>query len=179
MPTARSAAGTTIGSPRWTENSDGASATWRIGGSSPESWPSGIRAAKEDRTEDVATVGDLRFLHGDPGASHLLIDPATGDLTAIIDWADLQVGDPAWELSMASAWANPEAPAGSAGSHRAWIFARLLEGYEPTSEVRDRLEALGPLYHCMRLAWVARWSDERGLETAPTLRRLTEVASSL
>lgn len=138
-----------------------------------------IRAAQEDHTQGLEAVDDLRFLHGDPGASHLLVDPATGDLTAIIDWADLQVGDPAWELSMASAWAVAEAPEGSEGSRRSWIFARLLEAYEPGRDLGDRLEALGPLYHCMRLAWITRWSDERNLEIAPILRRLNEVASNL
>lgn len=43
----------------------------------------------------------LAFCHNDLGAEHLLVDPDTGALTGVIDWADAAVADPARDLAMA------------------------------------------------------------------------------
>ncbi|MGI8857821.1 MAG: phosphotransferase family protein [Thermomicrobiales bacterium] len=38
------------------------------------------------------------LLHRDLGGDHLLLDPRTGDLAAVIDWGDLAIGDPAQDF---------------------------------------------------------------------------------
>jgi aminoglycoside phosphotransferase (APT) family kinase protein len=40
------------------------------------------------------------FSHMDLGIEHVLVDPATGAVTGIIDWTDAAVGDPAYDLGL-------------------------------------------------------------------------------
>jgi aminoglycoside phosphotransferase (APT) family kinase protein len=44
--------------------------------------------------EPPALVVGKRVVHNDICADHVLVDPATGRLTGLIDWADMMVGDP-------------------------------------------------------------------------------------
>ncbi|MDQ2786468.1 MAG: phosphotransferase [Chloroflexota bacterium] len=45
------------------------------------------------------------LLHRDLGGDHLLRDPHTGDLTAVIDWGDVSIGDPAQDFcGLPAAW---------------------------------------------------------------------------
>lgn len=63
--------------------------------------------------------GPPRMLHADLAAEHILMDPATGRLTGLIDWSDASLGDPANDfVGVAAAW-------GREGLERA------LEGYGP------------------------------------------------
>jgi aminoglycoside phosphotransferase (APT) family kinase protein len=48
-------------------------------------------------------AGPLRLLHHDLAAEHILVDPETGNLTGVIDWSDVALGDPA--LDFAGLWA--------------------------------------------------------------------------
>ena len=38
--------------------------------------------------------------HNDLGTEHLLVDPATGTITGIIDWGDAAITDPAYDLAL-------------------------------------------------------------------------------
>jgi aminoglycoside phosphotransferase (APT) family kinase protein len=42
----------------------------------------------------------LTFCHNDLGSEHLLVDPETGTLTGVIDWADAAITDPAHDLAL-------------------------------------------------------------------------------
>ncbi len=45
------------------------------------------------------------LLHRDLGGDHLLLDPRTGDLTGVIDWGDISIGDPAQDFcGLPAAW---------------------------------------------------------------------------
>ncbi|MHA6629514.1 phosphotransferase family protein [Pseudonocardia sichuanensis] len=44
--------------------------------------------------------GDAVFSHNDLGAEHVLVDPATGAVTGVIDWADAAVTDPALDFGL-------------------------------------------------------------------------------
>ncbi len=45
------------------------------------------------------------LLHRDLGGEHLLLDPQTGNLTAVIDWGDVSIGDPAQDFcGLPTAW---------------------------------------------------------------------------
>jgi len=45
------------------------------------------------------------LLHRDLGGEHLLLDPLTGDLAAVIDWGDASIGDPAQDFcGLPAAW---------------------------------------------------------------------------
>jgi aminoglycoside phosphotransferase (APT) family kinase protein len=49
-------------------------------------------------TEAFADV-PLRFTHNDLGIEHVLVDPAAGRVTGIIDWSDAAVADPAADFA--------------------------------------------------------------------------------
>ncbi len=77
------------------------------------------------------------LLHRDLGGDHLLLDPHTGDLTAVIDWGDVSIGDPAQDFC---------------GLPAAWLPA-LLASYGRTVDATfaDRVafyRSLGP-YHSL------------------------------
>lgn len=48
-----------------------------------------------------APFGDVRpaFTHNDLGIEHVLVDPATGRVTGVIDWSDAAVADPAADFA--------------------------------------------------------------------------------
>jgi aminoglycoside phosphotransferase (APT) family kinase protein len=39
------------------------------------------------------------ILHGDLAMSHFLVDPPTGHVTGILDWADAIIGDPLYDVA--------------------------------------------------------------------------------
>lgn len=73
------------------------------------------------------------LIHADLEAEHLLIDPATGGLTAVLDWSDLGLGDPARDL-------------GGVWTHFGYEFLDiLLEAYGPGADpdLAERTRFLG------------------------------------
>lgn len=48
--------------------------------------------------DDSGYAGPLRFVHGDFRHGNILVDPATGRLTGVIDWGNAAVGDPALDF---------------------------------------------------------------------------------
>jgi len=50
------------------------------------------------------------LVHGDLYVRHLIVDDAN-ELTGVIDWGDLHVGDPAIDLAVLASWVPPEARA--------------------------------------------------------------------
>ena len=49
----------------------------------------------------------MRLLHGDPGIHNFCADPASGRITALLDWEDVLVGDPLFEVAMVATF-QPE-----------------------------------------------------------------------
>ncbi|GAA1889566.1 phosphotransferase family protein [Asanoa iriomotensis] len=45
-------------------------------------------------------VEDVVFSHNDLGVEHVLVDPASGAVTGIIDWSDAAFADPAYDLGL-------------------------------------------------------------------------------
>lgn len=73
----------------------------------------------------------MRLLHGDPGTHNVCFDPATRRPTTILDWEDAMVGDPLFDLALASSF------------HPARRFPALLQGYGLAPTVaEERLIAL-------------------------------------
>lgn len=57
---------------------------------------------------DVPVRPDTRVLaHADLKGEHLLFDEMAGRLTAVIDWADLSLSDPAVDLGYLAIWLGP------------------------------------------------------------------------
>jgi aminoglycoside phosphotransferase (APT) family kinase protein len=83
------------------------------------------------------------FSHHDLGIEHVLVDPATGTVTGVIDWADAAIVDPAFDFGLVLRDLGPDAldaaltrypsGAGVAGlRERALFYARcsVLEDLE-------------------------------------------------
>lgn len=91
----------------------------------------------------------------------LLADPATGDLTGIVDWSDAILGDPARDFVPLVVW-------------RGWAFAEeVLRSYPGPvdSEFRERL-----LYSARVLALL--WPGEMPGQAADLIRRTLWVRNA-
>ena len=71
-----------------------------------------------ERPPDGAGVTPV-LVHGDLAAEHILIDPDAGDITGVIDWSELAVGDPAIDVAGLCHW-------GGTG-----LAAAVLSHYQP------------------------------------------------
>lgn len=111
----------------------------------------------------IADVAQGSVLHGDFSFWHALVDPGSGNVTALIDWADAQVGDPLWDTIVFGSW-EPR------------LIGPLLAGYEPDEAFRERLDALFDFYRAFRHMWGYRAGLEDGWDESlrlPILRSLT------
>ncbi len=115
-----------------------------------------IRAAMRDA--GGLDTPKVVWCHGDLQADHVLVDPATDRVTAIIDWADQGAGDFGWDIAVLSI------------DDEAWLGA-ALDGYGATAEDRGALDALVPLYTVVRLLGEAYWLAEHGYSYADSLGR--------
>jgi aminoglycoside phosphotransferase (APT) family kinase protein len=103
------------------------------------------------------------WCHGDLQPDHVLVDPATDRVTAIIDWADNGAGDFVWDFAVLTLDGAP--------------LDDLLDGNGATRAQRTALDALLPLYSVVRLAGEAGWLAEHGFPYADNLRRVREWPS--
>jgi aminoglycoside phosphotransferase (APT) family kinase protein len=71
-----------------------------------------------ERPPDGAGVTPV-LVHGDLAAEHILIDPDAGEITGVIDWSELAVGDPALDVAGLCHW-------GGTG-----LAAAVLSRYQP------------------------------------------------
>lgn len=79
--------------------------------------------------------GPKRLIHQDLSPEHLLVDPAMGQVTGILDWTDAMLGDAARDFVFLVAW-------------RGWSFAEdVLRNYphEVDAGFRDRLRFMARL----------------------------------
>jgi hypothetical protein len=49
----------------------------------------------------------MRLLHGDPGTHNVFVEPATGEVTAFLDWEDALAGDPLFDIALLSTFQPP------------------------------------------------------------------------
>jgi aminoglycoside phosphotransferase (APT) family kinase protein len=103
----------------------------------------------------------LAWCHGDLQPEHVLVDPATNRVAAIIDWADNGSGDIGWDVSVLTIDHHERRDA-------------FLAGYRPGTELRVALDELRPLYEVVRLVGEAGWFAEHGYPPGENLRRAIE-----
>jgi aminoglycoside phosphotransferase (APT) family kinase protein len=140
-----------------------------------------VRDQMQAAMRDIKTITEGRFLHGDLGRMHILVDPDHGDVTGFIDWGDVQVGDPVWDLAITACHlASP-----SEGILRVYharqpdLFPHVVEGYAPAPEIAARLNMLGSFYLAYRQAWVARLGPgEDGVPNPSLAMLLSELAGT-
>lgn len=100
----------------------------------------------------------LAWCHGDLQPEHVLVDPATDRVAAIIDWADQGSGDIGWDVAVLTIDHN---------EHR----EAFLTGYGADDELRVALGQLLPLYSVVRLIGEAGWFAEHGYPPGENLQR--------
>ena len=100
----------------------------------------------------------LAWCHGDLQPEHVLVDPATDRVVAIIDWADQGSGDIGWDFAVLTI---------DHDEHR----EAFLTGYGADDELRAALGQLLPLYNVVRLVGEAGWFAEHGYPPGENLER--------
>ena len=83
----------------------------------PEAFHSTISAFL--RTPLPAEDHPLVFSHNDLGIEHVLVDPSMGTISGIIDWSDVAIVDPAFDLGLVYRDLGPAALAAAISSYRA------------------------------------------------------------
>ena len=113
------------------------------------------RAAGVGAVEWDDYAGTLRFLHGDLRHGNVIVDPATGRLSGVIDWGNAALGDQALDFMMLVMW-------------RGWQFMhRALAAYDlPTDDgFLDRVRRHAQMQSLQALADTVR----RRADPAPHL----------
>jgi aminoglycoside phosphotransferase (APT) family kinase protein len=127
----------------------------------------GLTRREIDAAADTLSAGDIlrgdRLLHGDFGASHVLVDQTTDEITGIIDFEECAWGDPALDLCSWNFWYPDESPID-------W----LLAGYRRVADTGPRWDerrhiadvyfTLGLIDYYTVVAPDARWA-EHGVAT--------------
>lgn len=100
--------------------------------------------------------GPRRLIHQDLSPEHILVNPATGVLTGILDWTDTILGDPARDFVFLVAW-------------RGWSFTEAVLGAYPhtvDAGFRDRLRFMARLLTPVWLGYaIARGTEVEKLTT--------------
>lgn len=86
--------------------------------------------------------GPVRFIHHDLSPEHLLVDPATGELTGILDWTDTVLGDPARDFVTFVAFAG-------------WEFTEEVLARYPLPLDPGFRDRLGFMARLLSLMWLA------------------------
>jgi aminoglycoside phosphotransferase (APT) family kinase protein len=100
----------------------------------------------------------LAWCHGDLQPDHVLVDPMTNRVAAIIDWADQGPGDVGWDVAVLTV------------DHDRHLDV-FLAGYGASEDLRAALAQLLPLYGVVRLLGEAAWLAEHNYPWADNLRR--------
>jgi fructosamine-3-kinase len=104
---------------------------------------------------EVPIIG---WCHGDCQPEHVLIDPATDRVAAIIDWADHGPADIGWDV-MVLTLDDPS------------YLDALLDGYDAGPDLRAALHECRPLFTIVRLLGEAHWHAEHNLPFRDSVRR--------
>ena len=140
-------------------------------------------ALDAEMQELLPAIGALRegsLLHGDLARMHVFVEPEHGNLTGFVDWGDLQVGDPVWDLAITAChFASPSEGILQvhAGRH-ANLFPYLVDGYGAGPVLTERIAVLGDFYLAYRQAWVARLGPGAGGVPNPSLTMLLQRLTS-
>lgn len=96
-------------------------------------------------------VAPLVALHGDCQAEHILVDAASDTVTAVIDWADAQQGDPLFDFAVLTLFDRE-------------MVEAVLTGYGASPQLRSRAVHLLPLYRALRAIREAPWLRDHGFD---------------
>jgi aminoglycoside phosphotransferase (APT) family kinase protein len=113
-----------------------------------------VATAQLERAAARATSAPISPVHGDLGAAHLFVDPATGALQGIADWDTLGPGDPVVDL--AALRATLPAP----------VLQALLALRSPSDDEQDRMAAYAGTFALQDALLSARADDWEAADEA-------------
>jgi aminoglycoside phosphotransferase len=119
-----------------------------------------IRADFDSHLEVIKRTDRRSLMHGDFGYEHVIVDPGGSKVAAIIDFADVSLGDPIWEF-------GPFLPLGRR-------LDAVLTGYGPDPEMRDDMAVKAPLYRMLWHLGAGVWCHEVGLTDLRWVTRVIE-----
>jgi aminoglycoside phosphotransferase (APT) family kinase protein len=121
-----------------------------------------IRGAVADARDELAAAPSAWY-HGDLQPDHVIVDPESGEIAAIIDWSDQGKGDGAWDIAVLTLDDESRLDA-------------FLTGYDAAADERERLMRVLPIFKLVRWFGEIRWLTEHGLTDAAAAaqRSLTE-----
>lgn len=102
-----------------------------------------------------------RLLHGDCAPYHWLC--RDGDVVGVIDFGDVALGDPAWDLVVLTRWDRE-------------FLTDVLAGYEADERLRAHTEAMYVPYSVMRCLAAMSWLVEHGFDPSENIAELTRLA---
>lgn len=108
-------------------------------------------------TKEAAELGRSALLHGDLSCPHILCDRPRGNVTAIIDFGDMVIADPASDL------------AGLYENYGAQFMRHLLR-HMPCADVEARLRRIYRLYELGWIEWAVDIFEERRREDIALVR---------
>jgi aminoglycoside phosphotransferase (APT) family kinase protein len=122
-----------------------------------------LRAAHE-RAAELFDDPDVAWCHGDFQSDHVLIDPRTDHVVAVIDWSDHGKADRAWDFCVITL------------EDDARTYA-LLDGYGAAGDERRRITEVACALRLVRLLGEACWLADHGFAESATgvLRRLSTI----
>ncbi|HEU4559142.1 MAG TPA: phosphotransferase [Longimicrobium sp.] len=111
---------------------------------------------------DAPSAFQPALLHGDLSPGHVLYDPAAGCLTGVIDFGDLMIGDPAWDLVFIYE------------DYGLDFLSRLLPHYT-SDDPRPLLRRMYSFYVLDLIEWVVRCAEEGSPELGHAVAELSRV----
>jgi aminoglycoside phosphotransferase (APT) family kinase protein len=120
--------------------------------------PASFTAAAHRAVDDTPEPHKGSILHGDLGLSHFLVDPHTGHLTGLLDWADAIIGDPLYDVATFSMGG----PAGD--SIQDVLQPRLIAAYGAEAD-DPRIRLYRAVNHLDNAVWsiandITPWTDD-------------------
>jgi aminoglycoside phosphotransferase (APT) family kinase protein len=145
-------------------------------GALPSAGAEEVRARLRAATPLITAVTDGRLLHGDLGRMHIFVHPEDGRVAGLVDWGDLQVGDPLWDLAITEChFVSPsEGLLRRHPGERRGLFEHVLAGYQLSHADADRFSRLRDFYLLSRRAWVAALEARHGEVPEPVLAALLD-----
>lgn len=117
----------------------------------PRNQAAKLRIVVEEVGRQLDPIVSARHLHGDLGSEHVHVDRRTCTVVGVIDFADVLLGDPAFDLIRFDLWHDDY-------EHRR---SALIDAYAPGDRVTESMQLARDLYTAIQFAGNARFALQR------------------
>jgi aminoglycoside phosphotransferase (APT) family kinase protein len=135
-----------------------------------------LREAFDERLESLPAPDPPRFCHWDYRWGNLLLDPATGETLAVLDWANLSTADPAYNLACVEYnLLHDGDDEATRESHRTALREAYTAGrvdWAFDASVTERMDTYALLKRCDAMACLPLWHEGRDREGRARVERI-------